>query len=270
MDCEQLKPLLAAYADGELEALEAETVEAHIAECGRCRQLVHDQQRMQHVLASCAVPAVEASRWSAMAGVLKEELEGQGEPRELKTHIPAEALAMEPFGADEADTDAPPETEEEDAEPAAEPEERKPIFEILEPPEDLPAVKPAEAAPKPAPKAKPAKARPTSRPEPPRSAQRPAPSISVISVQPRRARVRFSWFAHAVGAAAALVLLALGLWVALRPPEAPPLDSASVARHADVQVHGIEMDAANYMPVFYAGDSDEVAAVWVVSLDSGG
>jgi anti-sigma factor RsiW len=77
MDCDEIRTMLAGYADAELAALEREAVEAHLAHCGRCRALVADQKRVQRVLESNAPPLVPAERWSAMSRRLADELAGR-------------------------------------------------------------------------------------------------------------------------------------------------------------------------------------------------
>jgi anti-sigma factor RsiW len=77
MDCDEIRTMLAGYADAELAALEREAVEAHLAHCGRCRALVADQKRVQRVLEFYAPPPVPAERWSAMSRRLADELAGR-------------------------------------------------------------------------------------------------------------------------------------------------------------------------------------------------
>jgi len=52
MNCEQLEPLLASYADGELPPAEHSRVEAHVHACAACRRAVDVQRLMQQALAS--------------------------------------------------------------------------------------------------------------------------------------------------------------------------------------------------------------------------
>ena len=60
MSCEEIRQDLEAYALGALETPAARTVEAHIAECAECSEIVHDYQ---HAVAhlSIAVPLYRAS-----------------------------------------------------------------------------------------------------------------------------------------------------------------------------------------------------------------
>ena len=96
MDCDDIKPMLAGYADGQLSPLETVTVEQHIDACGRCRQVIHDQQRIQHVLKSFAPPPVEPDQWNAIAKALRRELEGKEEPVVLKTRPRVDTLDPTP------------------------------------------------------------------------------------------------------------------------------------------------------------------------------
>jgi len=94
--CEEIRPLLGAYADGELDPIESDAVVAHLQQCGRCRQVVRDQQQAQHVFDSYQPPPVAASEWAAIGRRLRAELEGKGEPRVLKTRSRSEALEPTP------------------------------------------------------------------------------------------------------------------------------------------------------------------------------
>ena len=94
--CEDIRPLLGAYADAQLDALETDAVVVHLEQCGRCRQTVRDQQQVQHVLDSWAPPAVEAAEWTEMGRRLRAELEGRGDPLVLKTRPRTEFLEPTP------------------------------------------------------------------------------------------------------------------------------------------------------------------------------
>ncbi len=249
MDCEDVRYQLAGYADGELSPVEAEAVEAHIKGCGRCRQAVHDQQRVQHVLASFAPPPVEDNRWAAMGKVLKAELEGEGEPVVLKTRPHVESLDPTP--------------PEEPAEPTP---ASAPTLEVLEP-----GSAELESLLKRKKRATEEEVEETPTPEPkpaPRVAQRRPPAISVLTVTPRRRRARqpLAWVAHAFGALAAMLIVALGVLTIFFPPEPKPLQAESLARQRDVQIHGIEMNA-DYDLVLYAAGPDDVASVWVTPAE---
>jgi len=93
-NCEEFRPLLGAYADGQLEPIEADAVAAHVEQCGRCRQTFREQQRVQHVFDAYQPPAVSEARWVEMAKRLKAELEGQHAT--LKTRSRVEALEPTP------------------------------------------------------------------------------------------------------------------------------------------------------------------------------
>ncbi len=96
MNCDEARTMLAAYADGELSSLENEAIIAHLARCGRCRQTVRDQQRVQHVLDSYQPPPVDDDAWNGMARRLRSELAGKGEPLQLKTRPRIEGLDPTP------------------------------------------------------------------------------------------------------------------------------------------------------------------------------
>jgi hypothetical protein len=94
--CEDIRPILGAYADGQLSPVENDAVVVHLEECGRCRQIVRDQQQVQHVLDSWAVPAISGAEWTEMGKRLRAEFEGAGESRVLKTRPHTEALEPTP------------------------------------------------------------------------------------------------------------------------------------------------------------------------------
>jgi anti-sigma factor RsiW len=77
MDCDEIRTMLAGYADRELAPLEREAVASHLAHCGRCRTLVTDQKRVQRVLESYTPPPVPPERWSVMSRRLAAELAGR-------------------------------------------------------------------------------------------------------------------------------------------------------------------------------------------------
>lgn len=246
MDCDEIKAMLAGYADGQLTPLESVTVEQHIDTCGRCRQLVRDQEQVQHVLRSYGPPAVPAERWNALGKVLRAELEGEGEPLVLKT---------------------------------------RPRIDTLDPtPLELPAERPAGAGPREwaeaaaaaLPGMRPSAAPPPKMPEPspvPRVFQRRPPAISVLRVVPRRSRrPGGGWLAHAAGALAAAAVLALGYFGALQKEPSPglPIDLAALARQSDVEVHEIQTMDRRYDVVYWAGPASDVAAVWVVPVEDEG
>ena len=94
MDCDQVRTMLAGYADGELSAVEREAVELHLGRCGRCRATVAGQRHVRRVLESYAPPAVAPERWSAMRRHLEAELDGREETR-LVTRPRAEPFDAE-------------------------------------------------------------------------------------------------------------------------------------------------------------------------------
>jgi anti-sigma factor RsiW len=96
LSCNQTRPLLAGFADGELQAAEREAVAAHLEACGRCRQCVLDQQHVQHVLESYTPPAVSERQWTAVGKRLRSELEGSGLKAVLKTQARVESLEETP------------------------------------------------------------------------------------------------------------------------------------------------------------------------------
>ncbi len=92
LSCSQTRPLLAGFADDELQAVEREAVAAHLETCGRCRQRILDQQHVQHVLESYTPPAVSERRWATLGKRLRNELEDTGLKAVLKTQARVESL----------------------------------------------------------------------------------------------------------------------------------------------------------------------------------
>jgi len=224
--CDSIRPMLAGYVDGQLSALEAEAVAAHLGQCGRCRQILRDQQQVQYVLDADRPPEVADDRWEEIGKRLRDELEGTGERIVLKTRSRIETLLTSP----------PPALQDVEPAPPARP---------TEPPS--PADQPCAAAPLP----------PTTLFKPP--AVRPA--------------ARFAWVAHAIGALAAAILIALGLApLLLQGPsptvvQAPAIEPETLARHNDVDILEVQTMAPNYNVILYGGDAADVAAVWVVPTD---
>jgi len=229
--CDDVRPLLGAYADKELEALEADAVATHLEQCGRCRQTVRDQQRVQHVLACGEPPPVPDYRWAEIGKRLRAELEGTGKPAVLKT---------------------------------------RPRIESLEPtPMSTPSLRAEELA------------TPFARvPEPPRAALRAPsttarpPSVTVLRVRPRRYRDRFGWAAHAVGAVAATLIIALGMASMQTGPGLPAPAAAigpiALAGPRDVDILNVEMTDPGYELIVSAGNANDVVTVYVVpARDSG-
>ncbi len=215
--------MLAGYADGELSPVEHEAIAAHLETCGRCRQTVLDQQRIQHVFAQCPVPEVSEDEWNAMAQRLRAELEGKAEPVVLKTRPMLEDLQPTPPPA--------PAVTEEPAQEAAE----------------------APSAPSPAPAPE--------QPPPPAPERPPAPTRILGAPRPRRRRARWRWVAHVVGAAAAAAVVLLSIsthWL----DRAPPLEPESLARQDDVDIIELECDPGCSV-VLQTGEAHDVFAVWV-------
>lgn len=52
MNCEQLQPLMASYADGELSPAERSRAEAHVRTCADCRRAVEVQRLLRQVVSS--------------------------------------------------------------------------------------------------------------------------------------------------------------------------------------------------------------------------
>jgi len=244
MNCDEAREMLAGYADGELSPVENDALAAHLRECGRCRQIVHDQQRVQHVFDQYPVPSVSDEEWDAVGKRLRAELAGEGEPTDLKTRPRVEGLE--------------PATPEAELEPAAptEPSAAAAVAEAK--PETV-----AEPSPeKPAPPARAAREVPAPSPRPERAAARPAaPTRIVHRRRPRAGPSPLRWVAHLVGlaAAASVILLALApLWL----DRAPPLEPGTLARQSDVEILELECDPTCGV-VLQTGDVDGVMAIWI-------
>jgi anti-sigma factor RsiW len=243
MECDEIRPMLAGYADGQLTPLEHITVERHVEGCGRCRQLVRDQEQVRHVMGSYVPPAVPAERWNALGKVLRAELAGEGEPRVLRTRPRIDTLDPTPL--------------ELPAERPAGPGAR----EFPEPGTGPLADLPRSAVPPP---------RLPEAPPVPRVFQRRPPSISVVRVAARRARRRGGWAAHIAGALAAALVLGLAYLGTLRQTPELPIDLAALARQSDVEIHEIQTMDRRYDVVYWAGPPGDVAAVWVVPIEDEG
>jgi len=215
MDCDEIRTMLAGYADAELAALEREAVEAHLAQCGRCRAIVADQKRVQKVLESNAPPPVPAERWSAMSRRLADELAGR-KHADLVTQHRLDSL-------DDLEDESP-----------AEPRETR---------------------------------EPAARPRPPRPAASRGPVLKVLGPRVKARRPRFAWVAHAVGAIAAAVLLAVGIATVLRTTDFG-LAPDSLATQADVELHEVAVMDPNYNVIVYAGGKKDLAFMWVEPVES--
>ena len=235
MNCDEAREMLAGYADGELSPVENEALAAHLQACGRCRQIVHDQQRVQHVFDQYPVPPVSDEQWDTIGKRLRAELASEGEPVALKTQPRVEGL--EP--------------------PAPEPEAP------VEPEE---AEAPQEEPPPPA---RPAREVPAPGPGPERSGIRhPALTMIVHKGRPRAGPSPVRWAAHLVGLAAAAGVILLGLatiWL----DRAPPLEPSALARQGDVEIIELECDPTCSI-VLQTGDVNDVMAIWVEPEDSDG
>ena len=73
LECHDLEPLLHAYVDGEFEAADRAEFEAHLAQCGNCRQRVQAEQAFREQLrAAAAVRAPAALRNKIELGIRRE------------------------------------------------------------------------------------------------------------------------------------------------------------------------------------------------------
>jgi len=177
LTCGHAKTMLAGYADGALSATEREAVEIHLERCGRCRQLVLDQQRVQRVLGSYGPPRTSEEDWEAVGERLRAELEGTGLRAVLKTRPRIEALAEKP------------------------PRETEPETPTSAPVPTTPAATEKAAGSQAAVRLRPL------RPEAVRGGR---------SFGGARRRPRFGWVAHVIGLLAAAAAVALGLLMASR------------------------------------------------------
>ena len=217
MDCDEIRTMLAGYADAELTALEQETVEAHLAHCGRCRALVADQKRVQRVLESYTPPLVPADRWSAMSRRLADELAGR-EHADLVTQHRLDSL-------DDLEDESPAE------------------------PDETPV--------------------PPARPRPLRLAVSRGPVLQVLGPRAKARRPRLAWVAHAVGAIAAAVFLAVGIATVLRTTDFG-LAPDALATQADVTIYEIQMLDPGYTLILFADGPKDIAAVWVEPIETEG
>jgi len=90
--------------------------------------------------------------------------------------------------------------------------------------------------------------------------------VTLLKVRPRKASQPFRWVAHVAGAAAASLVMALGL-AALWTQAAPPLAPNTLARQGDVAIMELE---TNYSVILCTGDTDDVVALWVEPDESKG
>jgi hypothetical protein len=113
------------------------------------------------------------------------------------------------------------------------------------------------------------------------------PAVTVLKVRSQRRHGRLAWVAHVVGAAAATIIIAIGMVPGYLPPDsaAPPsAPVATVARLApmapvgpivlagpeDVSIMDVEMTVPGYNLIVSGGDADDVAAVLVVPSKGNG
>jgi anti-sigma factor RsiW len=233
-NCEEVRPLLGAYADAQLGPLESDAVVVHLEQCGRCRQIVRDQQQVQHVLDSWQPPAVSNQAWAEMGKRLRTELEGKAAPQVLKTRSHTDALESTPASTPTLRLDEARRTPSRNTD-LARPEPRR-----------------WSAKPTPAPAA--------------------APVISVVRVRPKRPAPRFTWVAHLAGAAAAVLVLFFALtsnWTETAKPPATPLPVTfsgpiALAQPGDVTILDVQTLDPDYNVVVDTGDASEAATVWVV------
>ncbi|MCX5685215.1 MAG: zf-HC2 domain-containing protein [Planctomycetota bacterium] len=242
--CDEVKPMLGALADKQLSPLEADAVSVHLEQCGRCRQAVREQQRVQHVLDSFQPPPVAEARWDQIGKRLRAELEGKGTPIKLRTRTHIASLEPTPMSV-----------------PSLRPEEMAAPFQRSpEPPRAAPRVPSTNARP---------------------------PAVTVLRVRPPQRRGHFAWVAHVIGAAAATIIIAIGMVPSSLPPNSTALPSAPVATVAglapmapvgpivlagpeDVSIMDVEMTVPGYNLIVSGGDADDVAAVLVVPSKGNG
>ncbi|MFO8012979.1 MAG: zf-HC2 domain-containing protein [Phycisphaerae bacterium] len=241
MNCDEAREMLAGYADGELSPVENDALAVHLQECGRCRQIVHDQQRVQHVFDQYPVPTVSDEEWDPIGKALRAELAAEGAGVALKTEPRTDVL--------EAVTPEP------EAEAPAEPAETE---------------APAEAEPaEPTPPPRPAREVPAPGPGPDRTAARqPAPTLIMHGGRPRAGPVPLRWVAHVVGLAAAAAVILLGL-AGILLDRAPPLEPSALARQGDVEILEMEVDPTCSV-VLQSGGAGDVIAIWVEPEDPDG
>jgi anti-sigma factor RsiW len=224
--CDELKTLLGAYADGQLSAVETDAVAVHLQQCGRCRQIVREQQRVQHVLDSHQPPPVPAERWSEMGKRLRAELEGKGERAVLRTRSRVEALDPTP-----------------PAQPSLKADETRAQTPRLA---QLP--------------------RPASRPRSTTVITSvPAVTVMSVRARRPHSRFGWvAHIAGALAASLLIAISTANMWVApAGPPATTPAAQIALARPDEVDIIGIETTDPDYSVIVNAGDAD-AAAVWVV------
>jgi len=233
--CDDIRTMLGGYADGQLAPLETEAVVAHLEQCGRCRQVVHDQQRVQHVLDSYRPPPVPEERWNEVAKRLREELEGKDDRPALRTRTRVESL------------------------------EPTPVAIVALKPEETRAPAGAPDVPKPGPRMRIASV----------SAAPPAITVIQVPRRRRaRSPLGWVAHVAGALAAAVVLALGIGPEVLLGPPKPaapvvpvvakPVIQAGELARQGDVSIMEVQTLHPDYNVIFFAGDAADVAAVWVV------
>jgi hypothetical protein len=93
--------------------------------------------------------------------------------------------------------------------------------------------------------------------------------LKVLGPRAKARRPRFAWVAHAVGAIAAAVLIAVGIATVLRTRDFGPAPDA-LATQADVTIYEIQMLDPGYNLILFAGGPKDIAAVWVEPIETEG
>ncbi|MGB2798218.1 MAG: hypothetical protein WBD44_13285, partial [Phycisphaerae bacterium] len=96
-----------------------------------------------------------------------------------------------------------------------------------------------------------------------------APALTVLGPRVKPRRPRFAWVAHAVGAIAAAVLIAVGIATVLRTTDFG-LAPDALATQADITIHEIQMLDPGYNLILFAGGPKDIAAVWVEPIETEG
>jgi len=253
MNCDEAREMLAGYADGELSPVENDAIAAHLEQCGRCRQTVHDQQRVQVVLTQYDPPPVPDAVWDEIGRQLRAELVGDAEPAQLKTLPPIQDNEPTPAAGPPLETES-----EAEGEPG-EPEPEAPAIQTLE-------AALGEADTTPAPRV----AREVPAPGPGSAGQAGRRPATVMSLQrPRQgAHDRMGWTAHLVGLAAAAAIILLSL-AAILLDRAPPLTAEALARPDDVDIIEMEADPSCNV-VLHTADMEGAMAIWLEPEDPNG
>ncbi|MCX5654930.1 MAG: zf-HC2 domain-containing protein [Planctomycetota bacterium] len=245
--CDEVRPMLGAMADKELSPLEADAVAIHLEQCGRCRQIVREQQRVQHVLNSFQPPPVPETQWDLIGKRLRAELQGKGEPLKLKTRPRVEALDPTPASAPSLRAD----------------EMAAPFQRVPEPPRQAPRTPSTTARPA------------------------AVTVLKVRPERHRGRLAWVAHVVGAVAATIIIVVGMVPSWTPSRPaptPSAPAATAGAVASAApiaptapialagpgDVSIMAVEMTVPGYNLIVAVGDADDVAAVLVVRSEGNG